>query len=581
MPVETSDCGSRSTTRVRTPRAKAAEASPSVTVVLPTPPLRELTLSTCTKRLRYRLLDLESDTSDCSLCGRPRRKACMFRRSWSPTAVRSPSGRSAPPYELGARTVAVYPYEDRNSLHRLKADEAYQIGEPGHPVRAYLDVVRDHPRRAASPAPTRSTPATGSSPRTPSSPQAAAESGITFIGPPTHGARDGRQQGHGEGARDRRRRARAASRPPASRRHRRARRAGRRDRLPDLREGGRRRRRPRHAPRRTRRTTSAPRSRRRCARPTARSATRTMFLEQAVLRPRHIEVQILADATGETVHLFERDCSVQRRHQKVIEIAPAPNLADDVRQALYRDADRVREVDRLRQRRHGRVPARHRGRARGPARLHRDEPAHPGRAHRHRGGHRRRPRAVADAHRRGGDPRRPRPRPGQHPCCAAPRCSAASRPRTRRRASGPTPARSRPTARPAAPASASTAAPSPPGAQISPHFDSMLAKLTCRGRDFPAAVARAKRGLAEFRIRGVSTNIPFLQAVLDDPGVRRGRPQHRRSSTSGRSCVRGRASRRTAARRSSTGSPTSRSTSRTATAPACDRPGEQAARRST
>ncbi len=54
------------------------------------------------------------------------------------------------------------------------------------------------------------------------------------------------------------------------------------------------------------------------------------------------------------------------------------------------------------------------------------------------------------------------------------------------------------------------------GAQISPHFDSMLAKLTCRGRDFPAAVARARRALAEFRIRGVATNIPFLQALLED-----------------------------------------------------------------
>jgi pyruvate carboxylase len=54
------------------------------------------------------------------------------------------------------------------------------------------------------------------------------------------------------------------------------------------------------------------------------------------------------------------------------------------------------------------------------------------------------------------------------------------------------------------------------GAQISPHFDSMLAKLTCRGRDFGAAVLRARRALAEFRIRGVATNIPFLQAVLDD-----------------------------------------------------------------
>src|SRR3546814_217762 len=45
-----------------------------------------------------------------------------------------------------------------------------------------------------------------------------------------------------------------------------------------------------------------------------------------------------------------------------------------------------------------------------------------------------------------------------------------------------------------------------PGTQISPHFDSMLVKMTCRGRDFTAAVERAKRGLAEFRIRGVSTN---------------------------------------------------------------------------
>ena len=44
-------------------------------------------------------------------------------------------------YELGARTVAVYPWEDRNSMHRLKADEAYLIGEKGHPVRAYLDVA--------------------------------------------------------------------------------------------------------------------------------------------------------------------------------------------------------------------------------------------------------------------------------------------------------------------------------------------------------------------------------------------------------------------------------------------------------
>ncbi|MEP6816678.1 MAG: pyruvate carboxylase, partial [Marmoricola sp.] len=49
------------------------------------------------------------------------------------------------------------------------------------------------------------------------------------------------------------------------------------------------------------------------------------------------------------------------------------------------------------------------------------------------------------------------------------------------------------------------------------YFDSMLVKMTCRGRDFASAVRRARRGLAEFRLRGVTTNIPFLQAVLDDP----------------------------------------------------------------
>ncbi|MBP2372087.1 pyruvate carboxylase [Pseudonocardia parietis] len=87
-------------------------------------------------------------------------------------------------FELGVSTVAVFPYEDRNSLHRAKADESYQIGEPGHPVRAYLSV--DEVIRAARKAGADAVyPGYGFMSENPDLARACREEGITFVGPPT------------------------------------------------------------------------------------------------------------------------------------------------------------------------------------------------------------------------------------------------------------------------------------------------------------------------------------------------------------------------------------------------------------
>ena len=70
----------------------------------------------------------------------------------------------------------------------------------------------------------------------------------------------------------------------------------------------------------------------------------TCFIERFLNRPKHIEVQLLADTYGNVVHLFERDCSVQRRHQKVVEVAPAKTLPIEVRNAILTDAVRLAKV---------------------------------------------------------------------------------------------------------------------------------------------------------------------------------------------------------------------------------------------
>ena len=86
----------------------------------------------------------------------------------------------------------------------------------------------------------------------------------------------------------------------------------------------------------------------------------TLYVERLIERPHHVEVQIIADAHGHVVHLFERECSVQRRHQKVIEESPSPLLTPRLRAQMTDAAVRAARAVGLSQRRHRRVSRRRR-----------------------------------------------------------------------------------------------------------------------------------------------------------------------------------------------------------------------------
>ena len=93
---------------------------------------------------------------------------------------------------------------------------------------------------------------------------------------------------------------------------------------------------------------------------TASFGNDTLYVERLIERPRHVEIQVFADAHGNTVHVFERECSAQRRHQKVIEESPCPALSAAVRERMGAAAIAAAQGGRLSQRRHVRVPARRR-----------------------------------------------------------------------------------------------------------------------------------------------------------------------------------------------------------------------------
>ena len=233
------------------------------------------------------------------------------------------------------------------------------------------------------------------------------------------------------------------------------------------------------------------------------------YVERYLAWPRHVEMQIIADTHGHTLWLGERDCSAQRRHQKLVEESPAPDFPDEVRQAMGEASVQGRRGLRLRQRRHRRVPL--------PGRrvlLPRDEHPAPGRAPGHRAGHRPRPRRVAAA---GGVGRAARLHPGG---CVEHR--ARHRGPHQRRGPGrgclhPVSGHHHPDWSPPGGPGVRLDAGYGSGDTVSQFYDNLVAKLVIWGADREAARRRMLRAIEETTIEGVATTLPADLVILNHP----------------------------------------------------------------
>lgn len=242
--------------------------------------------------------------------------------------------------EMGIRSVAVFTEADRYSLHVKKTDEAYSLGPES--VAGYLNVHRIVNLAVATGCDSLH-PGYGFLAENPELPLACKKRGIRFIGPNT-------QVIQSMGNKIQARHAMIAAGVPVV--------PGSEGNVADLTEalgiaenvgypvmlkatsGG--------GGRGIRRCENPGELRRNYDRVISEASkafgSTDVFLEKCIDHPRHIEVQILADTHGNTIHLFERDCSIQRRHQKLIEIAPSPQLDESQRQTIGQLAVRAAQA---------------------------------------------------------------------------------------------------------------------------------------------------------------------------------------------------------------------------------------------
>ncbi len=241
--------------------------------------------------------------------------------------------------ELGIRSVAIYSEEDKSTLFRTKADESYRVGKGKSPVDAYL-AIDEIIELAKSKGIDAIHPGYGFLSENTEFARACEDAGIVFIGP-DHKMMD--QMGDKVKSKII---ANSVGVPTIP---------GNTETVPDAKTaiafaeecgypvmlkaaaggGGR--------GMRIVRSTEEMEAQFTSAKSEAAKAfgIDDIFIEKYLERPKHIEVQVLGDNYGNVVHLYERDCSIQRRHQKVIEFTPALNISDELRQKLCEDAIKI------------------------------------------------------------------------------------------------------------------------------------------------------------------------------------------------------------------------------------------------